>query len=99
MPVSVYRYARVAAAIAIAALGAVGLTAPAAHAVSVIWRATPNVWTDSNALAECQALGKQNVATAGWDAYSCRPTSPPGAIQLWIGIWVGCNTCTPLKEP
>jgi hypothetical protein len=101
MPVFVPRYARAAAAIAIGALGALGLTAPTAHAVSVLWRPTPNVWTDSNAQAECRALGQQNVASAGWDTYSCRadPSVSPSAVQLWIGIWVGCPTCTPLKQP
>jgi hypothetical protein len=97
MPVSVRRYTRAAAtaAIAIGALGAVGLTAPAAHAASVLWRPTSYVWTDPNALAECQALGKQEVASGNWDAYSCRsdPSVSPSAIQLWVGIWVGCPTC------
>lgn len=98
MSVSVGRYARTAvatAAVAIGALGAAGLAAPAAHAVSVLWYPTNNIWTDPNALAECQALGKQEVASGNWDAYSCRPDQAvsPSAVQLWVGIWIGCNTC------
>jgi hypothetical protein len=93
MSVSIHRYARAAAtaAVAIGALGAVGLTAPAAHASSVIWRPTIYVWTDPNALAECQAMGQQEVASGNWDAYACHPdiSVSPSAIQLWVGIYVG----------
>jgi hypothetical protein len=101
MSVPVHRYARAAAAVAIGALGAVGLITPAAHAASVLWYPTANVWTDPNALAECKALGQQEVASGNWDAYSCRadPSVSPSAIQLWTGIWVGCPTCTPVKQP
>jgi len=97
MSVSVRRYASAAAttAIAIGALGAAGLTAPAAHAASVLWYPTRNVWTDPNAQAECRALGQQEVASGDWDGYSCRsdPSVSPSAIQLWVGVWIGCNTC------
>jgi hypothetical protein len=103
MSVSVRRYARAAAAaaIAIGALSAAGLQAPAAHAASVLWYPTTNVWTDSNALAECQAFGKQEVASGDWDGYSCRsdPSVAPSAIQAWMGVWIGCNTCAQVRRP
>ena len=73
----------------------VGLATPAAHAASVIeWHATSYVWTGPNAQAECTAMGKQEIA-GGVYAYGCRPDTPvaPSAIQLWLGIWVGCPTC------
>jgi hypothetical protein len=85
-----------AAAIAISALGAVTLTAPAASAGnSVLWYPTNNIWTDPSALSECRALGQQEVASGNWDAFSCRVDTPvsPNAIQLWYGVWVGCPTC------
>ena len=102
MSVSVRRYARAAATtvIAMGALGAAGLTAPAAHAASVIlWHPTTNVWTDPNAQSECTALGKQELATNDWAAYGCRsdPSVSPSAIRLWQGVWVGCPTCAPVK--
>ena len=83
-----------AAAIAVAAITA---AAPAAHASSVITRPTSYTFTGSSALSQCQAFGQQEVATAGWDGYSCKldPTVGPGAYRLWVIIWVGCPTCKP----
>jgi hypothetical protein len=74
--------------------------APAAVAVSVLWYPTANVWTDSNANAECRALGQQKVASGDWDAYSCRPdpSVSPSAVRLWTGVWVGCPTCIAVKS-
>lgn len=78
-----------------------GRSAPDAPAagVSVLWYPTANVWTDSNANAECRALGQQKVASGDWDAYSCRsdPSVSPSAVRLWTGIWVGCPTCIAVK--
>jgi hypothetical protein len=87
-----------AAAIAVSVVGAVAVSAPAAQAAggpSVLWYPTNNVWTDANATAECRAMGQQEVASGNWDAFSCRVDMPvgPSAIQLWVGIWVGCPTC------
>jgi hypothetical protein len=84
-----------------AAMGVLaGLAAPAVHAVSVLWYPTSNVWTDSNASAECRALGQQEVASGDWDAYSCRsdPSVSPSAVRLWTGVWVGCPTCIAVKS-
>src|SRR5436190_3414477 len=55
---------------AMGVLAGAGPAAPAAAAVSVLWYPTSNVWTDSNANAECRALGQQKVASGDWDAYS-----------------------------
>lgn len=88
-----------AASAAVDVLAGATLSAPAAPAASVLWYPTANVWTDSNATAECRALGQQKVASGDWDAYSCRPDSSvsPSAVRLWTGIWVGCPTCKPVK--
>lgn len=88
-----------AAAIAIGAMGAVASVAPAANAVSVLWHPTVYVWTGQTALASCQAFGQQQVASGNWDAYRCQADTPvaPDAIQAWMGVWIGCNTCVPLR--
>lgn len=84
-----------AAVIAGMAIGANTLAAPVASASSVITRPTSYVWSDPNALAECQAQGKWEVANNGWDGYACHPDPAvsPTAVQLWVIIWVGCPTC------
>jgi hypothetical protein len=85
---------------AMGVLAGAGPAAPAAAAVSVLWYPTSNVWTDSNANAECRALGQQKVASGDWDAYSCRsdPSVSPSAVRLWTGVWVGCPTCIAVKR-
>jgi len=91
------RCARVAAATAmvIGTAGTLSLVEPPAHAASVLWYATNEVWTGSSALSECTAAGEQRVADKTADGYSCRsdPSVSPSAIQLWVGFWVGCPTC------
>jgi hypothetical protein len=84
------------AAVATIAAGAVLVLAPgAASAASTIQRPTSYVFTGPSALSQCQALGQQEVATNGWDGYSCKsdPTVSSDAIRLWVIIWVGCPTC------
>lgn len=75
-----------AAGVAIAAFGVMALAAPSAYAN--ITRPTGMIWTGPNALASCQAQGQFEVATNGWDGFSCKPdgTVAPDAIQLWVII-------------
>jgi hypothetical protein len=75
-----------AAAIAIGALGALALAAPAAHAN--ITRPTGYVWTGPNALANCRAMGLWEVANNDWDGFGCHNdfTVAPDAIRLWVII-------------
>jgi hypothetical protein len=75
-----------AAVVAIGAAGAVALTSSGAQAN--ITRPTSYVYTDSNALAECQAQGQWEVANNGWDGFGCHPdpSVSPTAIQLWVII-------------
>lgn len=97
----VRRLARTAAATAIVlgTMGTVGVIAPAAHAVSVLWYPTNQVWTGPSALSQCTTAGKQRVAEKQADGYSCRsdPSVSPSAIQLWVGFFIGCPTCVPIK--
>ena len=86
MALSVRRHAFALAGATVAALGAVGLTAPAAYANII--RPTQYVWTDPNAAAECKAMGQWEVANNGWDGFGCHPdpSVSPTAIQLWVII-------------
>jgi hypothetical protein len=88
---------RIVGAIAVGTLAAVTLTAPAAHASSVLWYKTGYVWTGPSALTSCSAFGQQKVANGDWDAYRCSSDTPatPDTIRAWMGIWVGCPTCAP----
>jgi hypothetical protein len=83
-----------AAAVGAIAFSAVTFTASDAHASSTVTYPTGYVYTGANALAECQAKGQSEVSQDLWDGYSCKPdSSAPGAIRLWVIIWVGCPTC------
>lgn len=83
------------AALGIATTAAVGMlaTSPAAQAAPTVpYRvvATNYVWTDANALAECQAEGQQMLAHYLWDGYQCRPdVVGPGAYRLYRVIITG----------
>ncbi len=73
--------------VAAVSLGLLGLVVPSADA-STISRPTNNIFIGSDALAQCRALGRSEVANEGWDGFSCKPdpSVDPTAEQLWIII-------------